>query len=876
MNFIENAHAKTVSECIIETKSNDKGLEVEFANDRLIENGKNALPHVKGKSFLYKFFLQFKNMMIFILLVCAGISFLVSEVIDGIIILIIVVINAVIGFVQENNAEKALLSLKKMSEPYVKVLRGGKPLKIKSEDIVVGDIILLEAGDKVSADLRIIESAMLKIDEASLTGESEAVIKNCDLILNEKTPLADRVNMAYSGSLVAYGRGVGLVVATGEKTEIGRIAKMISEDKEDETPLQKSLKTVGKVITIIVLFLAVVIFLLEIFRAQNISITDAFLTSIAIAVAAIPESLPAVVTIIMAIGVSNLAKEKAIVKKLHAIETLGACEIICSDKTGTITKNVMTVKKVSYNTNTFSDIECDKDSIEFQTLIKIIALCNDSKKSENKYVGDPTETALSDFALGYGFDKLTMESPYKRIYELPFDSKRKLMSTVNVFEKESFLFCKGGIDEILAKCSYIFDKGNKRKLTKKDIKKILSINQNMTDDSLRVLGCAFKEVNNKRFYTERNLTFVGMVGMIDPPRDEVFDAVAKCKKAGIRPVMITGDHSHTALAIARQVGIASKESEVLTGTDIDSLTDEQFLNKIKHINVFARVSPENKVRIVEGFKKLGKIVAMTGDGVNDAPSLKKANIGVGMGITGTDVTKEVADIIITDDSFATIIVAVSEGRKIYKNIQKTINFLFATNFCEVFSLLIASIVFPSLTFLLPIQIIFINLFTDSLPAIALGRESVEKGIMEKPPRKAGQNMFQGGVGISIVVQGMIQTLLVLSAFIIGNQIGGNSVATSMGFFTLNLIQIFFIMSARFSNSIFKNNPFKNKWMIAAICSSLLFLTLTAFTPLGYVLGLVSLSFNSWLIVIGLAFLIIPFNEIYKLILKRILSKKNKM
>ncbi|MEG1499766.1 MAG: HAD-IC family P-type ATPase, partial [Clostridia bacterium] len=608
MKNILNAHTKNIDSVLNDAQTSFSGLSQKEAEKRLLENGKNKLMEGKKQNPFVKFLLGFCDIMIIILMIAGIVSFCVGEILDGCVIFFIVILNAVLGFVQEYKAEKALDALKKMTKPFVKVLRGDEIKKIKSEDLVVGDILVLEAGDIAMADARLIESASLKCDESSLTGESEASFKNCDAILEEKTALGDMANFVFSGSVVVYGRGLAVVVATGADTQIGKISVMLHEKKKELTPLQKSLKTVGKFITVAVLIVAAITFVLEITKGGSPDYLNAFLTSVAIAVAAIPESLPAVITIIMAMGVSRLAGKKAIVKRLHAVETLGGCEIICSDKTGTLTQNVMTVKALVYNNTMTKDIDCNKNCDEFRVLSQILALCNDSKKDVDKFVGDPTETALTNFALGYGFDKSEMDKEWIRTFEIPFDSTRKMMSTITKNSGQLFLATKGGVDEVLAKCSSILENGKVRPICEKDKSDILSKNKEMTEKALRVLCGAYKLPISEKEFTEDNLIFVGLAGMIDPPRPDVEEAVKKCQRAGMKAIMITGDHPKTALAIAKAVGIASKENEVMTGLEIDGLSDKKFVEKLSTIRVFARVSPENKVRIVEGFKSLGKIV----------------------------------------------------------------------------------------------------------------------------------------------------------------------------------------------------------------------------------------------------------------------------
>lgn len=875
---------KNIEQTLKHTKSNVDGLSVNEAEFRLGKNGLNLLPQKKPKSKLSRFMAQFKDIMIIILLVAAVISITVAiiektytEMIDGFIIFAIVLANAIMGFVQELKAEKDMKALLSLSEPEAKVKRDGEVVKIHSSEIVVGDIVVLEAGDIIPADIRLIETANLKCDESSLTGESIAVLKDCNAVCNQNTALADRKNMAFKGSVVTMGRGEGVVVATGKDTELGKIATMLNETEKSDTPLQKNIKMVGKIITLIVLIIAGLTFALELLLKDNGNVIDAFLKAVAISVAAIPESLPAVITIIMSMGVSRLSKKKAIIKRLHAVETLGSTQIICSDKTGTLTQNVMTVRGLYYN---LQQRDAIKDSSqEFDVLVKIMTLCNDSKKSKKGYVGDPTETALVDFADTVGIKKVKAEKQFYRVGEIPFDSVRKLMTTINNVDGKLIQYTKGAPDLILKRCSKILVDGQIIEFTKKLKQQVMQANKQMGDKALRVLGLAYTQLDyvknevKTEEIKEEDLTFVGLVGMIDPPRKEVFDAVKKCKKAHMIPVMITGDHQDTAFAIAKEIGICENENQVMSGAELDALDDEQYLKVINNIRVYARVSPENKVRIVKTFKSLGKVVAMTGDGVNDAPSLKIADIGVGMGITGTDVTKEVADMIVTDDNFATIVIAVEEGRRIYSNIKKTVGFLFSANIAEILSLFLATIIFPNLNFLLPVQILFTNLITDSLPAIALGLEQPDKDLMNKSPRKSKQTVFSSGTGYQIFIMGAIQTIAILLAFTIGYKTFGSDVqATSMAFYTLNLVQLVYLMSIRTNGFALKSNPFKNKWNLIAVGFGVMIIALFAFTPIGGIMGLVPVSLTEWLIILGLCAGVFVLSETVKLILRKEFKK----
>ncbi len=872
---MKNAYELSRSEVLETLKTSKNGLSNDEAKIRLEKEGLNQPKEVKKKNAFLKFLAQFKDIMIIILIVAAVISIAVaikenqtSELVDGFIILGIVLINAIIGFLQENKAENALEKLKSLTKPEAKVLRDGELVKISSSFLVKGDVVILEAGDIVPADLRILESANLNCDESSLTGESNPVSKSAEYKCSSSAALADRKNMLYSGNIITNGRAVAVVVATGADTEIGKIANMLATTEKEVTPLQKNIATVGKIITIIVLCVAVITFVCEIVLRPEEPIIEAFLIAVALAVAAIPESLPAVITIIMSMGVTKLAKKKAIVKHLHAVETLGCCEVICSDKTGTLTQNLMTVQALYYD-NKLTEAVNDATSTTFLQMLKCMTLCNDSVQNKATFMGDPTETALCYFSQKCGFSKKEAEKKFERLDEISFDSNRKLMSTLNRTDDGEFVFTKGAVDNILRICDKIQINDKIFPLTDEIISQISIANNQMADKALRVLGFAYKKNSSEKQVWEEGLIFLGMVGMIDPPRQEVKNAVIKCNKAGMRAVMITGDHKNTAFAIAKEIGIAKSIDEVMLGVELDKLSDEEFIERLKTTSVFARVSPENKVRIVQAFKKLGKVVAMTGDGVNDAPSLKTASIGVGMGITGTDVTKEVADIIVTDDNFATIVLAVEEGRKIYKNIQKTIKFLFSANLAEVLSIFIATLAFPQFIFLLPVQILFVNLITDSLPAIAMGFEPAEKDLMNEKPRDSKKTLFSDGVGISIIINGFFQALLILTSYTLGLKIfNDDKIASTMAFFTLNFVQLFYIFSIRIEGFLFINNPFKNIWQIGAFGMGVLFLMLIAFTPLRSIISLVSLNYSCWLIILGLSLLILPLSEFLKLIIKK--------
>ena len=844
----------SVQECLNELKTSENGLSTNEVLSRQKEFGENKIKSAKKKSNFVMFFQQFADIMIIILLVASAISMAIAilnksygELVDGFIILGIVLLNSTISFLQEKKAQHSLESLKKLSVPETKVLRNSEVYKVPSPELTVGDVIILEAGDIVPADARLIESISLKCDESSLTGESIPVEKNHLKNLPLNTPLAERKNMVFSGSVITNGKAMAVVCAIGETTELGKIANLISSAKKDDTPLQKSIKKLGKIITYIVLIVCFVTFLIEVISGTS-SILEAFLTAVAIAVAAIPESLPAVITIILSLGVAKLAKRKTIIKKLNAVETLGSCNVICSDKTGTITQNKMQVKNVFFDLSEHL-LPLKKQTETLNKLTTCMMLCESVVWSEKKYIGDPTEIAIVEFAeKTLGFSRANFLKPIKKLNEIPFDSNRKLMSVLYELSGSTETFTKGAVDKILLLCDRIMINGEIKPFLPSHKEKILAENKKMSAKALRVLGFAFKETSGENF-SENNLVFLGLVAMQDPPRPEVKKAVAKCKKAGITPIMITGDHKETAFAVAKEIGLAENFNEVLTGIEIDRLSDENFKKIIKTKKVFARVSPENKVRIVETFKTLGNVVAMTGDGVNDAPSIKKASIGIGMGINGTDVTKEVADVIITDDNFATIIIAVEEGRKIYANIQKTVQFLFTANLAEITAIFLATIFMPSLVFLTPVQILFVNLISDTLPAIALGLEPAEKNIMNKKPIPANQHLLSGKVGQKILIMGVIQGLIMLSCFFFGlYYFNDELIATTMSFYALNVVQFFYFISMRTSGSVFENPISRNKFAVLALISCFVFVFLVALTPISGLLGLCALPFGAWLFI----------------------------
>lgn len=860
-------------------KSSKNGLSKQTVLERQKDGLLNKIENSKKQRLIKKFFAQFKDLMVIILIISAVISIVMAlvnkqygDLFEGGIILFIVILNATMGVIQENKAENALEKLKKSTQPYCSVIRDGRQIKLKVEELVIGDIIILNTGNIIPADLRLIETYNLKVDESSLTGESVATEKCADVILNKNTVLGERKNMAYSGTVVTYGRAVGVVTEIGKNTEMGKIASMLTTGKKELTPLQKSLNKIGKIISITVLVVAFIIFIVEMTIPKAPNIMQALLTSVALAVAAIPESLPAAITIIMALGVQKLANKNAIIKRLHAVETLGSCQIICSDKTGTITQNKMSVQELFYNNNMVVKAT-DEDTLQkhFKQIINNLVLCNNSEVTDNIVSGEPTEKALVDFAINSGFDVINIKKQNNRLCEIPFDSTRKLMTTINLTKDGVVGYTKGAFDFLIKKCTKILIGGRVEKLSQEHLKTIDDANKKMGENSLRVIGLAYKnyDVFSQDKVSETDLIFLGLVGLIDPPRPEVYNAINKCHQAGLKPIMITGDHSETAFAIAKQVGIATKKSQVLTGEDINLMSDSQLENNIHKYNVFARVSPEHKVKIVKSFKKQGKIVAMTGDGVNDAPSLKIADIGIGMGITGTDVTKDVADLILSDDNFATIIVAVEEGRKIYSNIQRTIQFLLSTNAVEVFTLFLTSLFMPQYTFLLPAQLLFINFITDSLPAVSLGLESAESDIMDRPPRDSKLNIISFDIWFKILYQAAIQIVIVMIIFAIGINNYDNNVATTMAFLCINIMQLLHAVNLKTKHSIFKCKLFANKTFNISFAISSALIVMVAFIPfVRNAFGLVPLNLNQWLIVLVFSFAIIPIVEFAKFLLRK--------
>ena len=865
---------------LAELDSSENGLSSAEAQKRLEAHGKNKLKEPAKESLIKHFFGQMADPMIIILLVAAAISGVLAVMqgesfADVIIILAVVVVNAVLGVYQENKAEKAIEALQEMSAATSKVLRDGKLVTIHSEELVPGDVILLEAGDAIPADGRLLTSASLKIEEAALTGESVPVLKFIDAInLVDETKdvtLGDRKNMVYMGSTVVYGRGTAVITATGMDTEMGKIADALATAEEGQTPLQIKMSQLSKILTWLVLGICALVFVVQLLRAGGFTVEvvlDSFMIAVSLAVAAIPEGLVAVVTMVLSIGVTNMSKRNAIIRKLTAVETLGCAQIICSDKTGTLTQNKMTV--------------VDYFGTDEKKLASAMALCSDAELDESgKVTGEPTEAALVAWANKLGADKTTLKARFLRCGEAPFDSTRKLMSTVHVNGSGCIQYTKGAPDVLIGKCAYYIDSDGRRvPMTDEYRAEILRANKAMADRALRVLACAervwdAKPVNFEPETLEQELCFMGLCGMIDPVRPEVVDAISECREAGIRPIMITGDHIDTAVAIAKELGILTDGSEAITGAQLNEMSNEEFEQKFKNISVYARVQPEHKTRIVNAWRKAGYVTAMTGDGVNDAPSIKSADIGVGMGITGTDVTKNAADMVLADDNFATIVGAVEEGRRVYGNIRKAIQFLLGSNMSEVLSIFFATIL--GFTILEPVHLLWINLVTDCFPALALGMEKAEPDVMRRRPRDAKAGIFAGGMGFDIAYQGLLVTLLIMVSYFVGHfietgvwEITNSADGTTMAFLTMSMAEIFHSFNMRSQRGSIFTLGTHNRALVFAAIGSLIATTLVCEVPfLANAFDFTAVDFNEYLIAIALGACIIPLVELVKLIQRKI-------
>jgi Ca2+-transporting ATPase len=882
---------KTIEEVLKELESNPiTGLSQKETELKREKFGLNQLETKKPKTLLAMFFAQLNDILIYILLAAAVISALLGETSDAIIIAIVIFINATVGIIQESKAEKALDALKKLSTPKAVVKRDGELKEIPSEEVVPGDIIIIDAGRYVPCDLRLLEAANLKIEESTLTGESVPVDKDATLVLSsEDTPLGDQKNMLFMSTLATYGRGVGIAVSTGMNTQIGKIAKMLDEKVDNETPLQKKLAELGKYLGFGALFICALMFVVGVLQKRDFF--EMLLTSISLAVAAIPEGLPAIVTIVLAMGVQKMIKENAIVRKLPAVETLGSVNIICSDKTGTLTQNKMTVTKFYVDGYLGNIDSLNINDNEHMLLLENLILCNDATYTENSKTGDPTEIALLEAGVNYNVFKDELEKSHQRTSEVPFDSDRKLMTTVNKYYNEYHVMTKGAIDNLLNICSKTYIKGNIVELTPDIKEKILAASYGMSDDALRVLGAAYKPLATSHIEIdslESDLILIGLVGMIDPPRLEVKDSISQCKQSGIKTVMITGDHKNTAFAIAKELDITNDPTAVLSGTVLDKMSDVELNSKVENIRVFARVSPEHKVKIVKALKAKGNIVSMTGDGVNDAPSLKMADIGVAMGITGTDVAKGAADMILIDDNFSTIVAAIREGRNIFTNIKKTIIFLLSCNIGEIIALFLA-ILLGWASPLRPIHILWVNLITDTLPALALGVDPGDPDVMKYKPRNPKDSLFKGE-SLNLLLNGLLIGLLTLTAFIVGIKYYSGATnlfplfpgnisedalrhAQTMAFVVLSVSQLVHSLNMRNEKkSIFQIGLFSNKYLIGAIVFGILLQDFIITIPvIAKVFSVHALSLRDWGFVTILSLIPLLLNEIVK-IFKRSSSK----
>lgn len=881
-------YLSTSEEVLKQTGSSDNGLSEAEAKKRLAENGENKLAEAKKVSLLKRFLSQLVNPMIIVLLVAAAVNFATvlierlskdsdESFAECIIILAVVLLNAVLGVVQEGRAEKAIEALKQMTASTCKVVRGGKLLAVKSEELVVGDVVVLEAGDSVPADCRIIEEASLKAEESALTGESVPSVKQAAKLEAEQgkdVPLGDRKNMVYMGSTIVYGRARAVVVATGMQTEMGKIADILAKTENEVTPLQKKLNKLSQVLSYIVLGICVFIFAFKLLKDMDFRlevVLDSFIIAVSLAVAAIPEGLATVVTVVLSMGMTKMAKKNAVVKRLTAVETLGCTQVICSDKTGTLTQNKMTV------VDFYGDDE--------ELLARAMSECSDAvlDPDSKEAKGEPTECALVNYAYKLGFDKSVRGA--ERVAEAPFDSMRKMMSTVHDENGKIVQYTKGAPDEILKRCTAYREQGKVLPMTEEKRSEILAENKRMADEALRVLAAAMKDLDGvpvdfEPQDIEKDLVFVGLTGMIDPIRPEVKAAIEECKAAGIRPVMITGDHLDTAVAIAKQLGIITDKSQAITGAEMAEIPDDEFEKEIEKYGVYARVQPEHKVRIVTTWKKKSYITAMTGDGVNDAPSIKNADIGIGMGITGTDVTKGAADMVLQDDNFATIVTAVGEGRRIYDNIRKAIQFLLSSNLAEVVAVFMATML--GFTLLRPMHLLWINLITDTFPALALGMEEGESDLMKRKPRSSKEGIFAGGVGVNVVLQGVFIGVLTLLSYFIGHRIaegvwsvkGLSEDGMTMAFLTLSMTEMFHAFNARSINHSLFTVKKQNKFMWGAFLLSLLLTVCVIYIPgLNTAFEFAAISLKEFAIAIALAVTVIPFTELSKFVTKRVEDRR---
>ena len=863
---MEKLYGKDSQTILKEFKTTEKGLSDNEVKNRKGIFGNNALKEKKRKGILKVFFNQFKDLLVGILIVAGIISIITDNVESTLVIFIVILLNAILGTVQYFKAEQSLEALKSLTAAKCKVIRDGIKQEILSKDIVPGDILFLEAGDLIAADGRIIENHSLQVNESSLTGESLAVEKNAEVLSDDEIPLSDRKNMVFGGTLVTYGRAIAVVTSTGMNSELGKIANLMENTQAKETPLQKTLDKFSGKLAIIIITICIIVFVLEIYRDE--SILNALMFAVALAVAAIPEALSSIVTIVLALGTEKMAKENAIIKDLKAVEGLGAVSVICSDKTGTLTQNKMTVQKVYVDNKLIEGRELKKDNLAHRFLINNALLCNDSVTVEGKEIGDPTEVALVNLGEELHLDELVIREKYQRISEIPFDSDRKLMSTVNIVNNKQVLFTKGALDVLINKVNYVADSHGIRKLNDEERKEIISVNKQLSEQGLRILAFAYKELQDKEEITkedENDYVFTGLISMIDPPRVESKDAVHKCIMAGIKPVMITGDHKVTAAAIAREIGIMGKDDIAVEGLEIDKLNDEQLKEKVKNISVYARVSPEHKIRIVRAWQSSGEIVAMTGDGVNDAPALKQADIGVAMGITGTEVSKDAASVILTDDNFSTIVKAVENGRNIYNNIKNSIKFLLSGNLSAIIAVLYCAIINLPMPFA-AVHLLFINLLTDSMPAIAIGMEKSNGNLLKEKPRGRNESILNKELLKIVAFEGIIISIFTIISFYGGNPNLNPKAASTMAFSTLCLARLFHGFNCRGNQSIFKLGITTNIYSICAFLVGVLLLSTVLFIPpLKIVFNVVSLSGNQYLLLIFCAIMPTVIIQLLKII-----------
>lgn len=873
---MEKFFSKTSKDVLKNFNVTKEGLTDKQVAESIEKNGYNELTEKRKKSLLIVFLEQFKDLLVIILIIAGILSIITGNVESTIVIFAVIILNAILGTVQHVKAEKSLDSLKALSSPNAKVIRNGVKLEIPSREVVPGDILILEAGDLVVADGRIIENFSLQVNESALTGESESVNKFEDVINKNEVALGDQKNMVFSSSLVTYGRALVIVTSTGMNTELGKIATLMDETKEKKTPLQVSLDDFSKKLAIIILVICVLVFGLSVYRETPI--VDSLMFAVALAVAAIPEALSSIVTIVLALGTQKMAKENAIIKKIKSVESLGCVSIICSDKTGTLTQNKMTTRKIYADGELFDSENFNLENDLHNSLMRASILCNDSTSVDGKEIGDPTEVALVNLAHKYSLVEGEVRNAYKRLKEIPFDSDRKLMSTLHKIDNKYILYTKGALDVLLERTTHIKTSNEVRKINEEDKKKILDNNRYLSENGLRVLAFAYKEIDSDRELSlddETDFTFLGLISMIDPPRVESSEAVRDCIMAGIKPIMITGDHKITATAIAKQIGIFKNGDIAIDGLELNKMSDEELKEKLPNISVYARVSPEHKIRIVKAWQEKGEIVAMTGDGVNDAPALKQADIGVAMGITGTEVSKDAASMILTDDNFATIVKSIANGRNVYANIKNSIKFLLSGNMAGIISVLYASLMALPVPFK-AVHLLFINLLTDSLPAIAIGMEGSRKDILKEKPRNSKESILTKDYMIQIGLEGLLIAIFTLIAFYIGLESNNELVPATMAFSTLCLARLFHGFNCRGKQSIFKLGLFSNKYSIYAFVTGLVLLNSVLFIPpLQKLFEIAPLNGTLVACIYVLAFMPTLFIQIYKVFTKDLDIKNSK-